>query len=74
MFYEHCGLDWLPLLDGWWGHCCAAHDAAGLNPESNAGFVRCMASEGGPVLALIGGIAVGIGLAAKRLWRAIRKT
>lgn len=73
MFYLHCGLDWLPLIDGWWGHCCADHDVSGLNWPSNIAFFWCLWPLAlGFILAPIGLVLVTIGLWGKRLvqfWR-----
>lgn len=63
----YCGTSWFRLPDGWWGACCAAHDASGLTLQSNLDFARCLFGEGGPILAAIGFAFVMAGWLIKRL-------
>ena len=76
-------MDYCTLFpEGWWGHCCEAHDAAYAaqigQAVADATLLQCVATAGGgwlaPVSAVVGAVMyIGVRTFGRRwYWRAKR--
>lgn len=76
---NHCTL----FPDGWWSHCCAAHDADYAaqigQAAADTGLLQCVASSGdglliGAASAVVGGVMwLGVRLFGRRWYRKAKK-